>query len=181
MKKRIIIILGIIVVIVIAIIAIIVIRKNNVYKIVDIINNNSNLPVKYMSKFDIEDTNLQKYNKLDNYMSKDYTDEDISLSYYGYPNDESEYCLGSIGLLTNKYNILGITVGDNMKQAITKLEKYGFKLKESDDYLEVTLKNNDFTITMEADTENSIDDKDNIVIEGIGIKANSKYLGNRVY
>lgn len=181
MKKKNIIILGIIVVIVIVIIAIIVIRKNNVHKIADIINKNSNLPIKYMSKFDTKDSNLQKFNKLDNYMSKDFTDEDILLSYYGYPNDESEYCLGSIGLLTNKYNILGVTVGDNMKQAITKLEKYGFKLKESDDYLEVTLKNNDFTITMEADLENSIDDKDNIVIEGIEIKADSKYLGNRVY
>lgn len=68
-----------------------------------------------------------------------------------------------------------------MKQAITKLGKYGFKLEKSDDYLEVTLKYNNFTITMEADSENSIDDKDDIVIEGIGIKANSKYLGNRVY
>ena len=43
------------------------------------------------------------------------------------------------------------------------------------------MKYNDFTIIMEADTENSIDDKDNIVIEGIEIKADSKYLGNRVY
>lgn len=180
MNKKSIIILGVLGVITIAIIAIIVIRKNNVYRIVDIINNNSNLPIKYMSKLDTENLNLQKFNKLDNYMSKDYTDEDISFSYYGYPDDESEYYLGSIGLLTNKYNILGVTIGDNMKQSITKLEKYGFKLEESDDYLEVTLKYNDFTITMEANEEN-YEDTDNTVIEGIGIKANSKYLGNRVY
>lgn len=122
-----------------------------------------------MSRFDTKDSNLQKFNKLDNYMSKDYTDEDISFSYYGYPNDESEYCLGSIGLLTNKYNILGVTVGDNMKREITKLEKYGFKLEDSGDYLEVTLKYKDFTISMEANLEN-YEDKENTVIEKIGIK-----------
>ena len=180
MKKKSIIILGIIGVIVIAIIAIIMIRKNSSHRIADIINNNSNLPIKYMSRFDTKDSNLQKFNKLDNFMSEDYSDGDISFSYYGYPNDESEYCLASIGLLTNKYNILGVTIGDNMKQAITKLEKYGFKLEDSGDYLEVTLKYKDFTISMEANLEN-YEDKENTVIEKIGIKANSKYLGNREY
>ena len=180
MKKKSLIVLGIIGVIVIAIIAIIMIRKNNVYRIVDIINNNSNLPIKYMSKFDTEDTNLKKFNKLDNFMSKDYSDEDILFSYYGYPNDESEYCLASIGLLTNKYNILGVTVGDNMKQSITKLEKYGFKLEESNDYLEGTLNYKDFTITIEANLENS-ENIENTVIGKIGRKANSKYLGNIEY
>lgn len=185
MKNKSIFILGTIVVIVIAIIAIIVIinngKQNNIYRKADIINNNSNLPIKYMSKFDSEDINLQKFDKLNNYMSKDFTDGDISFSYYGYPNDESEYCLGEIELLTNKYNILGVTIGDNMKQSISKIEKYGFKLEESDDYFVATLNYKDFTINIEANTENYDEAEDNIVIGTIQLKAKSKYLGNRSY
>ena len=196
MKNKRIIIIGTIVAIVIVVIISIVISNNkkidNNYgnnekegiinnKIEDIINNNSNLPVKYMSKFDSEDVNLQQYEKLNNYMSKDFKDSDISFSYYGYPNDESEYCLGKIELLTNKYNILGVSLGDNMKQSISKIEKYGFKLEESDDYFVATLNYKDFTITIEADTEDYEEAEEDVVIGTIELKAKSEYLGNKVY
>jgi hypothetical protein len=78
--------------------------ENN--EIINTINNNSKLPVNYMEQYDNEDVKLQRYNKLDNFMSKDFKDNDISFSYYGYPNDESDLYLGKIELLTNKYNIL---------------------------------------------------------------------------
>ncbi len=189
MKNKNVIILGIIIVVAIVIISTVVIMRNNNnenngeenIEVVDVINNNSNLPVKYMSKYEETDAKLQEYEKLNNNMSNDFHDKDIAFSYYGYPNDESEYHLGKIGLLTNKYNILGVTIGDNMKQAISKLENYGFKLEESNDYFTATLNYKDFTIKMEADTENYEEKEDEVIIGAIQLEAKSEYLGNRVY
>ena len=188
MKNKSVFIIGIIAFILIAVIAIIVIsinkKTNNTYgniEIVDIINKKSNLPVKYMSQFDSANINLQKFEKLDNYMSKDFRNDDISFSYYGYPNDESEYCLGEISLLTNKYNILGVSIGDNMKQSISKIEKYGFESEENNTYFDAVLNYKDFTIRIEADTENFDEAEDAVTIGTIQLKANSEYLGNRVY
>ncbi len=188
MKNKNVIILGILVVAAIVVIAIIVFissnRGNNNMEnmeIMNIINNNSKLPVKYMSKYDSADTNLNKYDKLNNFMSNDYKNKDISFRYYGYPNDESEYYLGEIVLLTNKYNILGVTIGDNMKQSISKIEKYGFKLEERNNYFVATLNYKDFTIEIDADTDNYDEEEDKVIIGAIKLKAKSEYLGNRVY
>lgn len=179
MKK---VIIGIIVVILIAIIAVVVIsnNKNGNIEMINSINNNSNLPVKYMSEYDDTDSKLQNYEKLNNYMSNDFKDRDISFSYYGYPNDVSKYYLGRISLLTNKYDILGVTIGDNMKQSISKLEKYGFKSEKSDNYLSVTLKYKEFTIKLESDMVD-YDNNDDVTISNIELEVESKYLGNTLY
>ena len=114
-------------------------------------------------------------------MSNDFENKDISFRYYGYPNDESEYYLGEIVLLTNKYNILGVTIGDNMKKSISKIEKHGFKLEERNNYFVATLNYKDFTIEIEADTENYDEEEEKVIIGAIKLKAKSEYLGNRVY
>lgn len=144
-------------------------------EIFNIINNNSKLPIRYMSKYKSDEAILQKYQKIDNYMSKDFEDTDISFSYYGYPNDESDYYLGIIELLTNRYNILGVSIGDNVEQAISKIQKYGFESEKMNRYFLITLKYKDFTIEIKTDIE------DENIIDMIQLCAESEYLGNNVY
>ena len=185
MKKNSIVFLGIVFpIVVIAVIAVIISNNKNISnnnEIANLINDNSNLPVEYMSKYDKNNANLQEYEYLNNYMSDDYQNYDISFSYYGYPNDESDYYLGRISVISNKYNILGITKGDNMKEAISKIEKYGFKLEDNNNYYEVTLKNKDFSIILYSDSENFEENDDIIVVDSIQVNADSEYLGNRMY
>ena len=160
-------------------------NENN--EIINTINNNSNLPVNYMDKYDNSNVQLKKYDKLNNYMSKDFNDNDISFSYYGYPNDESDFYLGKIELLTNKYNILGITIGDNYKEAIEKIESYGFKRTDkpvNDDVYEAKLNYKDITIDIKTKYAINIGRSKDISKTDIGsikIGIKSDYLGNRIY
>lgn len=159
--------------------------ENN--EIINTINNNSKLPVNYMEQYDNEDVKLQRYNKLDNFMSKDFKDNDISFSYYGYPNDESDLYLGKIELLTNKYNILGVTIGDNYKKAIEKIESYGFNrtdIPEEDDIYEAKLNYKDINIVIKTKYEINLGISEDISETNIGsieISIESDYLGNRLY
>ena len=145
--------------------------------IIETINNNSNLPLQYLSKYDETNSNLQNYEKINNFMSINFQNDDIAFSYYGYPNDESEKYLGSISLLTNKYNILCITIGDDIEQAVAKFQEYGFKLNSSDIY-SANLTYGDFTIDISEDLET---EQENHKIGTIKLYAESEYLGNRVY
>ena len=180
MKNKYIILIGII--LVIAIVSIVVFINNNkkednnvkTIELINAINNN-------ISKYESSDEKLQEYEKINNYMSNDFKDEDISFSYYGYPNDESEYYLGSILLFTNKYNILGVTIGDNMKTAIDKLKNYGFKLEESNNNFISILNYEDFTVKIEANTNSYEESEDEVIIGTIQLEVKSKYLGNRTY
>ena len=188
MKNKKIFKLSVLVVVLIFVLAIVIIFKQNEKKhnaedvgdignveIFNIINNNSKLPIRYMSKYKSDEAILQKYQKIDNYMSKDFEDTDISFSYYGYPNDESDYYLGKIELLTNRYNILGVSIGDNVEQAISKIQKYGFESEKMNRYFLITLKYKDFTIEIKTDIENEN------IIDMIQLCAESEYLGNNVY
>lgn len=141
-------------------------------EIIEMINKNSDLPVEYLTKYDKNDESLKEYNFLPNYMSFDYNNEDISFSYYGYPNDESDSFLGYVEIKTDKYNLLGVKVGEEIEKAIEKIEKYGFTLKK-DSYYNLTL--SDFTITIETNLDKPE------TIESISIRAKSDYLGNRTY
>ncbi len=172
-NKKIMIIIGVVVILVIVavIITVIVVNKNKsgnqeLYKL---INKNSELPVEYMSKNSNIDTS--EYEVLNNFMSDDYSNEDIQFSYYGYPNDESEYYLGRITLLTSKYNILGVKVGDKKEEAISKISKYGFELQD-ENIISATLKYKDFEILLSFFGED---------VTQIKLEADSKYLGNRIY
>ena len=192
--KKTLIILGIIVVLAIVVgLAVVIknrenhIEQNNIEQnavamkteIAEIINNNSILPIKYMTLFDNDDPSLKKYDRLDNYMSKDFRDEGLFFSYYGYPNDESEFYLCEISISNKEYSILGVNIGDNMRDAISKIESYGFKVENNIDYFEVSFIYDDVTITIESDIEN--DDEDNESVKSISIKTDSEYLGNRIY
>lgn len=148
-------------------------------EIVDMINNNSNLPVEYLCKYKDDDSSLAEYNELINFMSTEYKGRDIEFNYYGYPNDEAEYRLGYVSLLNNKYNILGVTIGDNMQQAISKIESYGFTIKSEDNYYGITLVYEDFSIIIKSSGDSKKDK--NGTVEEICISAKTEYLGNRIY
>ena len=184
MKKKVLIILGIVIVVaIIAVVIVCVVNKGKGNKmnaeLIKTINDNSNLPIEYMSKYNSEDNEINGFERLKNFMSVDYSNEDIAFSYYGYPNDESDFYLGRVSLKTDKYNILGIKIGDDMKEAVSKVESYGFELKEHNDYFSATLKKDDYTIKIESEIENDDETKD--TVGSISISVNSKYLGNRVY
>lgn len=147
------------------------------------INNNSNLPVEYMKKKTRKDSDRyqKKYEFINNYMSDDYSNKDIEFSYYGYPNDESPFYLASITLLSRKYNLLGVKVGDKIEKSISKIEKYGFKVTKNNGS-DVKFEYDDYIIYIKSDIINYTDD-DNYIprIEEISISAESAYLGNRIY
>ena len=157
-------------------------NNNDSKEVKDLVNKNSNLPVEYMSKED-EIEIKGNYQNINNYMSDDYYNDDIEFSFYGYPNDESDFYLGHIKLKTNKYNLLGVTIGDNMGESVSKIEKYGFtKSKKSNDY-SVILEKDDYTILIESEisTNESYDVMKNGKVYTISISVDSEYLGNKVY
>ena len=178
-KKRIIILVSGLVLLGVVIFIIISSCKNG--NIVSTVNKNSELPVEYMIKqesFKDED----KYQKINNYMSNDYYNNDIKFSFYGYPNDESEFYLGSIELFTSKYNILGVKVGDNLEKSISKIENYGFKRTDKgENNYNVTLTKDDYTIVINGELTIYSDDKEEEEVGSIKISAKSEYLGNRIY
>lgn len=172
MKKRV--ITGCIIVIIALISAFIITitndkSRNETNKMIDNINNNSDLPVTYMIKYENElDDKFSEYNKLHNFMSIDFSDKDIFFSFYGYPNDESDYYLGKIELRNNKYNILGINLDNSIEEAIKTFEEYGFIIEDKYDGY-VSLKYDKFTIEFNKNQK------------VITLEVKSEYLGNRVY
>lgn len=168
----------IIIPIVIIITASIIILINNNKKepnneIINIINKNSNLPIKYMSKYKENNKYFKKCEVIKNFMSHDYKNKDIVFSFYGYPTDESDYYLGRYTLLTSKYNLLGVKVGDGIKESINKIKKHDFKLEEETEF-NSTLSYEDFTIELEQEEEKPI-------IKQITIAVKNKYTGERIY
>ena len=149
--------------------------EDKISDIFNLINTKSDLPVEYMSRYNNEDEDLKNYEFIDNFMSKDYSGENISFSYYGYPTDESDYYLGKINLKTNKYNILGVYIGDSYFEGVGMIEQYGFKIEKQDEYETILKYDDDFSIKLISDLEN------NNIIKSIELEAESKYLGNRDY
>lgn len=160
-----------------------VVEKGNGGETVDlpaIINENSDLPVAYMSlspDYDSEEMEAltQTYEMIHNFMSNDYYGDDLAFFYYGYPNDESPYHLAKIVLYTERYHILGVTIGSDIRQAVETLRSYGFEgtsqFDEIFSYAELSC--GDFTIEMTA--------RDGYAVTGFELSAASVYLGNRIY
>lgn len=97
-------------------------------EIIEFINKNSKLPKEFLSDFKREE--IEGVSFINNFMSKDYNCQDFQLKYSSYSN-ESGLKLTSIRILSNKYNILGITIGDNMEKC-KKLLDLDFIEKEGE-------------------------------------------------
>lgn len=179
--KKVIVLVGIVIFIFMIIGILVTKKKFNMeenFEIANVINDNSYLPIKYMSKYGENSADFKEYEKINNYMSTDFysKDRDVVFKYYGYPNDESEYYLGEISISTNIYNILGITVGDIVESSINKLKEYGFEL-EVVDANEYILKYKDYNIKIETTKANN----NELVVEKINLRVDSKYLGRMLY
>lgn len=149
-------------------------------ELVETINENSDLPVDYMSlspQYGSEEMEAleQTYEVIHNFMSIDFYGEDLAFFYYGYPTDESSFCLAQIRLLTDRYNILGVTIGSDIRQAVEILRLYGFEGTPQFDetYGYAVLSCGNFTITMQS--------REGYTVTGFEISAASTYLGNRIY
>lgn len=147
----------------------------------DLINENSDLPVEYLSKYDYYNPFLKNCERIGNFMSADYRDDNIFISYYGYPNDESDYYLGEIKLFTDKYNILGVTIGDDYYKAVSKIKQYGFTGDEEVSEYGITLEFGKLTIRIESNYYPRKGIVDNLVVSKFDLKIDSEYLGNRLY
>ena len=139
-NKKLLLLIIIPIVIIITASIIILINNNNKKEpnneIINIINKNSNLPIKYMSKYKENNKYFKKCDVIKNFMSHDYKNKDIVFSFYGYPTDESDYYLGRYTLLTSKYNLLGVKVGDGIKDSvINNGGQYGSGVNKTLDYL----------------------------------------------
>ena len=130
MKKKAINIIGIILIIIFILGSIIIISQSvngyrkNKNSIVNIINKKSKLPASFLSTLD--ESKLTGFKKKEDNNDIYFYNKNIKLSYYK-PKDSSKYFLREIELNTDKYNILGISVGDDDKESWKELEKYGFK------------------------------------------------------
>lgn len=144
----------------------------NMNVLINTINDNSVLPMNILTAFDA--TKVPSHGKfIRNYMSLDYYYNDYEIKFAGYPTDENDFCLTNIELETEKYNLLGITIGNAKKQVIKALNSFGFeKMPEkcSKDYL----------CFGNLDVRIGVHFKDNVVVRMV-ISVATYYLGNRMY
>lgn len=151
--------------------------------LIDAINGNSNLPIPYMQNPNAVNDTLQQmrdsgeYEYIDNYMSDDYYSDGVMLSFYGYPDDHCDYYLGYIALSTNRYSILGISVGDDENAAIETLKSFGFEKSDKSPNGHSISGNSYWNgrISISFGTD------ENGTITELAIEAKSKYIGDRIY
>ena len=128
------------------------------------------------------------------------------ISFYGFPTDEDDYCLASYTTKSNEDNVFGITIGSNIRDAESILDKFGyqksgdFKFKkgainidfECNKIFELSQKQNEeYTLLCLKKRENLLTDEDkNLLtkyedykntISKFKISLESKYSGNRLY
>ncbi|MDL2238539.1 hypothetical protein LJC56_12070 [Christensenellaceae bacterium OttesenSCG-928-K19] len=103
--------------------------------VTDEINENSTLPLALLTPHNSVRDELQEDESLDsvnNFMSFDYYADGYMLSFSGFPEDDSEYCLTDMEITSGEYDVLGISILDDMAQAAQVLEGYGYSAKEDD-------------------------------------------------
>ena len=145
---------------------------NQMSALIKTINDNSVLPMNLLTAFDA--TKVPSHGKfIRNYMTLDYYYNDYEIKFAGYPTDESDFCLTNIELETDKYNLLGITIGNEKKQVVETLNSFGFeKMPEkcSRDYL----------CFCNLDVRIGVAFKDDVVSRVV-VSVATYYLGNRMY
>lgn len=147
-------------------------------KEVDILNNNSLLPVKFLSNdmLELQNQQINNLNFIKNYMSCDYRCDDFELKYSGYPTDEDEYKMNYLKLNTSKYHFVSIYAGvTTIEEADILLKKYGFTICNN----QINFSNNNRMYeNKNCKIEFSV--KYNIV-DWIKIELEADYLGNCMY
>lgn len=148
--------------------------------LVENINQYSNLPIPILRIYNTEI--IPQANKyIPNFMSYDYYYDDYTLIFSGYPTDEDEDFLTDIELLSEKYDVFGISLNTSKNEAIQKLFDFGFSISKnkktnfrnySDDEDVLCFENLDAKIAIQLCGEN---------VSKIIISIRTYYLGNRLY
>lgn len=145
---------------------------NHMNTLIKTINDNSVLPMNLLTAFDA--TKVPSHGKfIRNYMSFDYYFDNYEIKFAGYPTDESDFCLTNIEFETDKYKLLGITIGNTKKHVIQALNSFGFeKMPEKccRDYLCFCNLDVRIGVTLKND-----------VVSRVVISVATYYLGNKMY
>lgn len=136
------------------------------------INANSNLPMALLTPYEDVRESLEQDDSLDfinNFMSADYYADSYMLSFAGFPEDDSPYCLTTIELTDGQYDICGVKVGGDIAQGAQTLEKHGF-VPEGSSYEFVK----DSVVI-------SLSDDGSGVVEEISVAVPSEYTSGNLY
>lgn len=152
--------------------------KNNFYKIIEEINQNSNLPYKLIEDYPKSTNRLSNVKLVRNFMSKDIYHKNYVAFFAGYPTDEHSKKLTKISLKnSSSYNILGIKIGDVKEECIKILESFGF---EEIDNFDIPTPSTHIIIFKKLDFEVNMKFNDNI-LENIELSIQTYCLGNKIY
>lgn len=145
---------------------------NQMNALIKTINDNSVLPMNILTAFDA--TKVPSNSKfIRNYMGLDYYFDNYEIKFAGYPTDENDFCLTNIEFETDKYNLLGITMGNAKKQVVKTLNSFGFS--------EMTEKcSRDYLCVCNLDVRVGVTFKDDVVSRVV-VSVATYYLGNRMY
>lgn len=100
---------------------------------VEEVNANSNLPMALLTPYEEVRDTLEQDSSLDfinNFMSADFYADGYMLSFGGFPEDDSPYCLTTIELTDGNYDVCGVAVGGDLAQAAQTLEGYGYSAED---------------------------------------------------
>ena len=136
------------------------------------INENSNLPIALLTSHEeMREILLQNESitYIVNFMSFDYFHEDYTLIFFGFPTDENEFLLTEIILFDGTYDILGIHISDDLIQARTTLEEYGFLQNDSTSPFEYIKE----SVIVKVEGED--------IVESISVRLPSAYTSGNLY
>lgn len=149
--------------------------------IIKIFNEKSNLPVNLLSQDMRELENFDNVKGLQNIMSYDFISDDFKVIYSGYPTDEETFKMTDVCFFTDKYNFLGIHLGEFQDKAINKLLENGFELSKNKDLNYVNYTTSDHVLIYNKKNCKVAISFDNNIVNLLEVSLISKYLGNRLY
>ncbi len=94
---------------------------------VDRLNQNSDLPFA-LTLPETELGDVSAYSRIEGWGCWGLQDEDARITISGYPDVLDDYHVTDIDLLTPKYSVFGLRVGDTAQRAAEVLEPEGYKL-----------------------------------------------------
>ncbi|MCM1083691.1 MAG: hypothetical protein NC428_09460 [Clostridium sp.] len=110
---------------------------------------NSDLPIQLLRKIELTDKEREDYNSESPYWDEKNINREIEGFGFPYPNrhsNKSDIYITEVTIYVNKYNILGLTVGDDRKKIDTTMEKFGYTLA-FDEESHFGYKKGEFTIS----------------------------------
>lgn len=118
------------------------------------LKNNSELSIELLKKIPLTAEERKEYAP-DVPYHDEASNEDIEALGFPYPENESDICITQIFLHSDKNQVLGLTVGDDIEKINEVVEKYGYITNiSSEEYLEYYKGN--VHIIMDLDTDHRI-------------------------